>query len=50
MAEDFRPLGMTAEGPTRYPRAFQMPLDAFQCVLELTIYSLLEGVLESHRG
>lgn len=50
MAEDFRHLGMAAEGPTRYPRTFQMPLDAFQCAPELTLYGLYAGILESERG
>lgn len=40
---------MTPEEPTRYPRTFQMPLDAFQCAPELTIDSLYAGVLESGR-
>jgi len=41
---------MTVEGPIRYPRTFQMLLDAFQCALELTIDSLYTGVLELDRG
>lgn len=50
MVEHFRPFGMTVEGPRRYPRIYQIPLDAFQCGPELTIDSLYTGVLESDRG
>lgn len=39
--------GRTAEGSKSYPRKFQIPLDIFQCALELTIDNLCTAVLES---